>query len=125
MKQYFAVAVEACLCIEVLAVEPPQPISDNALLSYASALYDKSHIEKQRTFLGQLNGTPVVADFICSDLCPTYAVRVIHYELGKDQSCAAAGGIEKAIRVPVSIAAMDKVFCFPKVLTDNWEKYQK
>jgi hypothetical protein len=93
--------------------------------SYASASYDKNHIEKQRVMLGLLAGTPVVADFICSDVCPNYTVRVIHFDLKKDQSCTAADGVEKAMRIPVSIAAMDKVFCFPRVLMDNWDKYQK
>lgn len=125
MKQYISVIVGICLSGMTFAVEPTQPISDDQLLSYASAPYDKNRIEKQKDPLGLLNGTPVVADFICSDLCPAYTVRVIHFELGREKNCAAAGGVEKAIRIPVSIAAMDKVFCFPKVLADNWEKYQK
>ncbi len=100
-------------------------ISESALLSYASTSYDKYRIEKQQVVLGLLDGTPIVADFICSDLCPNYTVRVIHFDLNKDQRCSAAGGVEKAIRIPVSIAATNKVFCFPKVLADNWEKYQK
>src|SRR5262249_33956082 len=117
----------AGLCVGAFALEEPsRPITDSALLSYASTPYDKYlFLLKRRVLLGLLNGTPVVVDFICSDVCPDYTVRVIHFELGKDQDCAAAGGIEKTIRVPVSIAKMDRVFCFPKVLVDNWETYQK
>lgn len=100
-------------------------ISESALLSYASTSYDKYRIEKQPVVLGLLDGTPIVADFICSDLCPNYTVRVIHFDLNKDQRCSSVGGVEKVIRIPVSIATMDKVFCFPRVLADNWEKYQK
>ena len=125
MKRYISVIVGICLSGVAYAAEPTRPISDDQLLSYASAPYDKNRIEKQKDLLGLLNGTPVVADFICSDLCPAYTVRVIHFELGKVKNCDAAGGVEKAIRIPVSIASTDKVFCFPKVLTDNWEKYQK
>lgn len=125
MKRYASMIVGICLSGVAYAAEPIRPISDDQLLSYASAPYDKNHIEKQKDLLGLLNGTLVVVDFICSDICPAYTVRVIHFELGRVKSCAAAGGVEKAIRIPVSIAAMDKVFCFPKVLTDNWERYQK
>jgi 5,10-methylene-tetrahydrofolate dehydrogenase/methenyl tetrahydrofolate cyclohydrolase len=72
-----------------------------------------------------LDGTPVIAEFICSDVCPDYTVRVIRYELKKDQTCSRVGGVEKALRIPVGIAATDKKFCFPKVLVNNWDKYQK
>jgi hypothetical protein len=125
MKRYIFVIV--CLCVSAAAytAETIRPISEDQLLSYATDSYDKNHIEKQHDLLGQLNGTNVVVDYICSDLCPFYTVRVIHYELRKEQNCASAGGVEKALRIPVSIATTDKVFCFPKVLTDNWEKYQK
>ena len=75
--------------------------------------------------LGLLNDSPVVADYICSDVCPDYTVRVIHYELSEGQTCNSVGGVEKALRIPVAIAATDKVFCFPRVLVDNWEQYQK
>lgn len=125
MKRYISVIVGICLSGVAYAAEPTQAISDDRLLSYASRSYDKNRIEKRKDLLGLLNGTLVVADFICSDLCPAYTVRVIHFEPGKEKSCAAAGGVEKVIRIPVSIAAMDKVFCFPRVLVNNWEKYKK
>lgn len=125
MKRYIFVIVWLCISGVAHTAETIRLISDDQLLSYASASYNKNNIEKQHDLLGHLNGTLVVVDFICSDLCPFYTVRVIHYELEKEQSCASAGGVEKALRIPVSIATMDKIFCFPKILTDNWEKYQK
>ncbi|HXK22260.1 MAG TPA: hypothetical protein VMS55_06230 [Myxococcota bacterium] len=98
-------------------------ISESELLAYASAPYDR--VEIKHVVLGLLNDSPVVADYICSDVCPDYTVRVIHYELSEGQTCNSVGGVEKALRIPVAIAATDKVFCFPRVLVDNWEQYQK
>ena len=98
-------------------------ISEAELLAYASTPYDS--VENKKIALGGLDGTQVVADFICSDICPDYTVRVIHYELRADQTCSSVGGVEKALSIPVGIAATDRVFCFPKVLVDNWHKYQR
>lgn len=98
------------------------PRSEEALLAYASTPFHR--VDKRVVSLGQLNGTPIIAEFICSDLCPDYTVRIIRYELRKDQTCSAVGGVEKSVRIPVSIAATDKTFCFPQVLVNNWEKYQ-
>lgn len=105
------------------AADANPPLSEDTLLSYASTPF--SRVDKRIVPLGRLNGTPVIAEFICSDLCPDYTVRVIHYELKKDQACREVGGIEKAVRIPVSIAETDKTFCFPAVLVTNWEKYQR
>ena len=102
---------------------PVPPISEDELLAYASAPYDR--VDQERVTLGMLNRTTVVVDFICSDFCPDYTVRVIHYELRAGQTCSSAGGVEKPVRIPVGIAATDRVFCFPKVLVDNWHEYQR
>jgi hypothetical protein len=125
MRWRLSIIVWACLSGVACVSSSTRPVSDDELLNYAVAPYDKNHIQLQKSWLGLNNGTPVISEFICSDLCPHYTVRVIHYELERDKSCAAAGGIEKAIRIPVSRATMNKVFCFPKVLADNWEKYRK
>lgn len=105
------------------AADTNRLLSEEALLAYASAPFDR--VDKHVVSLGQLNGTPVIAEFICSDMCPHYTVRVIRYDLKKDQTCSGVGGVEKALRIPVSIAATDKTFCFPEVLVSNWGKYQK
>ena len=107
----------------VYAADTSEPLSEETLLAYASAPFDR--VDKHIVSLGQLNGTPVIAEFICSDLCPDYTVRVIRYELKEDQTCGGSGGVEKALRIPVGIGATDKTFCFPKVLVTNWRKYQR
>lgn len=116
------VAVVTVYCA-AYAADKNRPLSEEALLAYASAPYDR--VDKHVVSLGQLNGTPVIAEFICSDLCPDYTVRVIRYDLKNDQTCSGVGGVEKALRIPVGIAATDQTFCFPKVLVNNWDKYQK
>jgi hypothetical protein len=105
------------------AAETNKPLSEETLLAYASAPYDR--VDKHIVSLGELNGIPVIAEFICSDVCPDYTVRVIRYDLNKDQTCNGSGGVEKALRIPAGIAATDKTFCFPKVLVTNWSKYQR
>lgn len=103
----------------------PSLVSDEEILNYATRSYDKNHIAQSRMILGSHGGTTVLVEYICSDLCPDYTVRVIHYELSKDQKCSDVGGVEKEVRIPVAIAAMNRIFCFPKVLADNWKSYTK
>jgi len=115
----------AMLCASAYGGATPSAVSDQDILDYATRSYDKNHIAQSRVILGSHGGATVLVEYICSDLCPDYTVRVIHYELSKDQKCSDVGGVEKEVRVPVAIAAMNKTFCFPKVLTDNWKSYTK
>ena len=100
-------------------------VSDEEILDYATRPYNKYKIEQHRVVLGSRGGAIVLAEYICSDICPEYTVRVVHYELSKDQNCSEVSGIEKEIRIPVAIAAMNKTYCFPKILIDNWKNYTK
>jgi len=115
----------AVFCASAYSEAPPPVVSDQEILDYASRPFNKYNIAQSRVILGLHKGTTVAVDFICSDLCPEYTVRVIHYELGNEHKCSDIGGIEKKVRVPVAIAAMDKTFCFPKILADNWKSYTK
>jgi hypothetical protein len=99
------------------------PLTDKTLLQYASKSYDKEAHNGLREVLGTLNNAEVVADFICSDLCPNYTVRIIHFNVEPGVKCSAVGGVEKSVMIPVSIAATLKAFCFPRVLIDNWDAY--
>lgn len=58
----------------------------------------------------------MVADYICSDLCPDHTVRVIRFDVPTEKACADIGGIEKIIVVPYGIGVANKIFCVPKVL---------
>jgi hypothetical protein len=98
-------------------------MSEASLLEYASTPYKKGAHGADHQVLGELNDVDVVVDFICSDVCPDYTVRIIHFDVEPGPKCDEIGGVEQSVVVPVAIAAMPKLFCFPKVLTDNWEAY--
>ena len=98
-------------------------ISDEFLMEYASMEYDKAAHGEKRQSLGLLNGIEVLVDFVCSDICPDYTVRIIHFNVEPGADCTEVGGIERTVIVPVHIAAAPKPFCFPKVLSDNWDAY--
>ena len=98
-------------------------ISEAQLLEYASTSYDKGAHGAPRQILGVLNDVNVVVDFVCSDLCPAYTVRIIYFDVEPDARCAEVGGVEREVIVPVAISARSKAFCFPEVLTRNWNTY--
>ena len=114
---YFAFA---CVCNGCF--RNTQALSDAALLSYASSEYDKRLAIESRA-LGSLNGTDVLVDYFCGDVCPNYTVRVIHFAVEPGPRCIEAGGVERSVVIPVAIAAMERTFCFPRILADNWESY--
>ena len=106
---------------------PPQPptkeVSDEEILRYASAPYDKRSVSDHYVLLGVNRSTPVVAEYICSDVCPDYTVRVVHYQLSPRQACADIPGVERKQTIPVAIAAMDKLYCYPQIINDHWDAY--
>jgi hypothetical protein len=76
-----------------------------------------------RRVLGVLNDTHVVVDFVCSDLCPSNTVRIVHYDLDPGARCTEVGGVEREALVPVAITARLQTFCVPAVLANNWATY--
>ena len=115
----FGVAFLMMGCLQKAAV-----INDDWLMDYASRPYEKKFI-KEDEILGRLNGTPVIVEYVCSDVCPDYMVRIIRYDVETGTPCAKAGGREKAIRLPISIVSKLQNFCFPPVLVENWDAYIK
>lgn len=107
------------------AEAPNTSISDKELLDYASQRYDKGRFKEPSFTLGQLNGVEVVVEYICSDVCPAYTIRIIHFTVPVKATCESVGGVEKAVTVPMGIALARRIYCFPRVLTENWEKYIK
>jgi hypothetical protein len=79
-------------------------------------------MEGKHIVLGVHAGTPVVVDFPCSDLCPAYTIRIIHYDLPAGPACAAHGGVEKLIGTPVGIARVPVPYCVPRVLADRVQR---
>jgi hypothetical protein len=99
-------------------------ISDAELLDYATDPYDRAKMMGQRIVLGLNHDTRVIAIFPCSDVCPHYTRRVIHYDVPLAR-CAEVSGVEKMVPVPYAIAMIMRPFCIPKVLADSWDKLQR
>jgi hypothetical protein len=106
----------ALACLAAPALASPTTLSDAELVAYAARPYDHAAMMFKHVVLGVNHGQTVVADFPCSDLCPDYTTRIIHYDLEPGAPCAAAGGVTVTRRVPYSIAMIDKDFCVPKAL---------
>ena len=100
-----------------------QALSNESLLQYASSAYDKGAYGESHQVLGRLNGTEVVADFVCGDVCPDYTIRIVHFDVEPGEACAAIDGVERSVVVPMAIAVTERAFCFPKVLVENWDAY--
>ena len=101
----------------------PGALSEAALLEYASTPYKKAAHKEGRQVLGDLNDVSVVVDFVCGDVCPDATVRIIHFDVEPGEQCTEAGGVEREVIVPVAIGVMPRAYCFPRILTDNWDAY--
>lgn len=98
---------------------PPKRISDSELLAYAHSSFDKYAKINAREILGLHQNVPVVVDFACSDVCPEYLTRIIHYDVPADQeTCDRVGGVIRKEWVPVLMASLPLPFCEPKILAD-------
>ena len=94
-------------------------LTDAAIAAYAAKPFDKRTKMLLREVLGVHHGVEVVADYICSDLCPDYTVRVIHYNVKPGPDCDAVGGRTVMRRVPRAIATFNEPFCVPKAALDG------
>ncbi|MCA1826362.1 MAG: hypothetical protein LC689_05420, partial [Myxococcales bacterium] len=52
-----------------------------------------------------------------------YMQRVIHYDVPPGQECMRAGGVDRKMVVPHSVAFSLRMFCFPRVIVENWDAY--
>ena len=100
------------------------PLTDQDILDYATAEYDKEEMMFQKVELGSHNGMLLIAEFPCSDLCPDYTTRVIRYDV-ENEECEALGGVLQMVFVPSDIAMVEEEYCFPRVLVENWEEYRR
>ena len=94
----------------------PDTLTDAQIKAYASAPFDQAKWMGKSVVLGVHHGARVVADFPCSDLCPDYTIRVIHYDVEPGQACDAIGGVKVARLIPMGIGAAERAYCVPKVL---------
>ncbi|WP_426702055.1 hypothetical protein ACPPVV_03310 [Rhodanobacter sp. Col0626] len=103
----------------------PAQMDAAALRAYAGKPWDKAASMNTTVELGRYRDVPVVADFPCSDVCPQYTVRIIHYRLPADASCASVGGVEKQVLVPIAIAVRTKTVCVPAPLVESGQYYAR
>ncbi|HEY1751484.1 MAG TPA: hypothetical protein VGG29_09475 [Caulobacteraceae bacterium] len=109
-------ALLAALALAAPALAQTRQLSDADLVAYAARPFDKEAMMGRQVTLGLHNGAPVVADFPCSDLCPAYTVRIIHYEAPPGPACERIGGVTRNELVPRGIGVAEEPFCVPKPL---------
>jgi len=110
-----ALASAALLAPQRVSAAPPK-LSDADLIAYAAQPFDHMAMMGKRITIGLYRGAPVIAEFPCSDICPQYTTRLIHFDIAPGAACAAAGGVTQLRRVPFSIAMVEREFCIPKPL---------
>ena len=98
------------------AIAGPPKLSEADLVAYAAQPFDHMAMMDKCITIGLYRGAPVIAEFPCSDVCPQYTTRIIHYDIAPGAACAAAGGVTQLRRVPFSIAMVEREFCIPKPL---------
>jgi hypothetical protein len=103
----------------------PASLDAAALHAYADKPWNKAALMNTTVELGSYRRVPVVAEFPCSDVCPNYTVRIIHYRLPADASCDSVGGVEKQVLVPVAITVLPKTFCIPEPLVASGQYYAR
>ena len=103
----------------------PAQMDAAALQAWAGKPWDKAALMHATVDVGRYRGVPVVAEHPCSDVCPQYTVRIIHYRLPADASCASVGGVEKQVLVPIAITVRPKTFCVPDALVESGAYYAK
>ena len=103
----------------------PVQMDAAALQAWAGQPWDKAALMNTTVALGRYRNVPVVAEFPCSDVCPQYTVRIIHYQLPPEASCASVGGVEKEVLVPIAITVRPKTFCIPEPLVASGQYYAK
>lgn len=94
----------------------PRRISNRDLLAYARAPFDKEAALRQgRVLLGIHLGIPVVAEFVCGDVCPNQTRRIIRYDVPVTE-CDRVGGTIVTALVPAGPSLRGRAVCTPPVL---------
>ena len=96
---------------------PADTLSDDALVAYASKPFDKANASGG--VLGIHHGAKVIVDIRCSDICPAYTTRIIHYDVAPGPGCEKIDGVARSQAVPISIASVVQTFCVPRILSDR------
>ena len=103
----------------------PHALTAAAMQAWADQPWDKAALMHTIVVLGNYQGVPVVAEHPCSDVCPQYTIRIIHYQLPPETSCASVGGVEEKVLVPIAITVLPRTFCVPEPLVASKRYYAK
>jgi hypothetical protein len=97
-------------------------VDDAALIDFVRRPFDPMSDETRwpRT-LGTHRGVRVIVSYTCSDVCPDYTKRVVHYDRPPGEACARIGGLSKDIVVPRGIGTGLRRYCIPAV-TDPYQR---
>ncbi len=102
----------------VPAVAANDILSDNDLVARANAVFAAKEAPVDR-ILGIHKGLPVIVDVRCSDICPNYTVRIIHYAGAAEAACAQTRADLVMVNVPRSITTGPEKFCVPHALVSR------
>ena len=96
--------------------EIPAPVEDAVLIDFVRRSFDPMSDETRwpRT-LGTHRGVPLIVSYTCSDLCPDYTKRIVHYNSPPGEKCTRVGGISRDIVVPSGIGTGLRRYCIPAV----------
>ncbi len=120
-----AIVFAAASVVACVHAGTPASMDAAALQAWAGKPWDKATLMHTTVDVGRYRGVPVIAEHPCSDVCPQYTVRIIHYQLPPEALCASVGGVEKEVLVPIAITVMPKTFCIPEPLVASGAYYAK
>lgn len=112
-----AILLSLASCVTTAA--PSDTLTDAELIKIAET-HDDDHTQDKRV-IGIHNGTKVIEEFHCSDLCPENTTRIVHYDVPEQATCESIGGVTKSILVPIAITVMPREYCLPKVIAQYWD----
>jgi hypothetical protein len=104
------------LLLPQAAPPPADTVSDAQILAFATAPWDKHDRFNRPRELGIHNGTRVIVQYRCSDVCPRYTTRIVRYAVEPGPDCDRIGGVVREVTVPTGIASRRTPFCVPAVL---------
>jgi hypothetical protein len=112
-------ALAATLAAGAGSAAPRDTLTDAQIKAFAAKPFDRRTKMFKHDDLGVHHGVHVVVDYPCSDVCPNYTTRIIHYAVDAGPACDRIHGAAVSLQVPMSIATVPRTYCVPKVLTEQ------
>jgi hypothetical protein len=117
MMKLLIIATAALAMGCVPSASGPKPITDADIVALASKPFKPPEDRIPDTYvLGIHNGTKVIVEFRCGDVCPQYTSRHIHYDVEPGPACDKIGGRKRTETLVQGIGLVRKDFCVPAVL---------